>query len=58
MEQDRKVVDLGDSLVQVKETNLALEPEKVLMDPKIREMHQVVKEMWLIIVALDPHHRI
>jgi hypothetical protein len=46
MEQDRKVVDLGDSLVQVKETNLALEPEQVLMDPKIREMHQVVKEMW------------
>lgn len=58
MEQDRKVVGLGDSLVQVKETNLALEPEQVLMDPKIREMHQVVKEMWLIIVALDPHHRI
>ncbi len=56
MEQDRKVVGLGDSLVQVKEINLALEPEQVLMDPKIREMHQVVKEMWLIIVALDPHH--
>ena len=45
MEQDRKVVGLGDSLVQVKEINLALGPEQVLMDPKIREMHQVVKGM-------------
>ena len=56
-----KEVDLEDNLVLAKETQQALAQERVLMDQKILEIHQMVKGMQfleIITVVLNNNHLI